>query len=81
MKFPPFILELISRLFSKNPKFFKIIQVISAIIAIITGLPEYLTSLGIVLPDNLITLENKTIAIASIVAMIIAQFPTQESTK
>ena len=78
MKIPDFIKELIARLFSKNPIFFKIIQVISALVVIITGLPEFLTSIGITLPSNLLALENKTIAIASIVAMIIAQFPTQD---
>jgi hypothetical protein len=78
MKIPPFLLELVARLFSQNPTFFRVIQILSAITVIITGLPDFLSSIGVSLPENLLILENKTIAIASIVAMIIAQLPKKD---
>lgn len=81
MKLPPFFTELIARLLSSNPKFFKVIQVLSAITALITGLPDFFTSIGVSLPPNLLLLENKSIAIASIVAMIIAQLPKNDTPK
>jgi hypothetical protein len=75
-----FIAELIGRLFSKNPTFFKVIQVISAIVALITGLPEYLAKAGIDLGPKLLGLENKAIAIAALVALFIAQLPKPDPT-
>lgn len=76
-----FFAELLQRLFSNNPKFFKYVQAISAIIALVTGLPGFLESAGIVLPDWATALESKVAAIAAVITMLIAQLPKQDGSK
>lgn len=73
-----FAFELADRFLSDNPKFFKYIQYVSAGIATITGLPGFLAQCGITLPPQALAIENKTIAIASVVAAFIAQLPKQD---
>ena len=67
-----FLSEIVGRLGSKSPKFFKIIQIIAAIATLVPGIPAFLDYLGITLPDFLIAIENKTIAIAGLVATFIS---------
>ena len=68
-----FLQELIARWKAKSPTFFKVISTITAIAAFITGIPELLTEFGIVLPDFLQAISNKTIAIATLVGFIISK--------
>lgn len=70
-----FFAELVGRLFSKTPAFFKVIQVVSTIVAIVTGLPSIITSLGITLPSSITGLENTVVSIAGLVALFISSLP------
>lgn len=71
-----FVSEFFQRLFQKSPKFFAILNTISVIVAIVTGLPGFLASVGIHLPDALAVLQNQIVAWAAIVALIIGKLPT-----
>lgn len=70
-----FFAELVGRLFSKTPAFFKVIQVVSTIVAVITGLPTILTSLSITLPSSITGLENNVVAICGLVSLFISSLP------
>lgn len=73
-----FWVNLIQRLFTSNPKFFKWIQWVSLAVAAITGLPDFLAFLGINLTGNWLIFENKSLAIAAFVAAIIARLPNKD---
>jgi len=75
--FLAFLSELVSRLQGKTPKFFVVWQWISAIVAGLTGVPEFLRELNIVLPAPFSFFENKIVAIASVVAFMMAKLPVQ----
>lgn len=76
-----FFAELIGRLFSKTPAFFKVIQVISVIVAIVTGLPAMLAGIpGLVLPAFIVALESKVISIAGLVSLFISSLPVETPT-
>lgn len=70
-----YVAELISRLFSKTPAFFKVIQVVSVLVTIVTGLPTILESVGITLPAPFSSLESKVVAIAGLVSLFISSLP------
>lgn len=70
-----FFAELVGRLFSKTPAFFKVIQIVSTVVAVITGLPTVITSLGITLPASIVGLENNVIAICGLVSLFISSLP------
>lgn len=70
-----FLAELVNRLFSKTPTFFKVIQIVSGLTVLIAGLPGFLESLGIPLPAALTLLESKIVAISGIVSFFIASLP------
>ena len=74
-----FLQEFFQRLSTKSPKFFRVIQLITAITTIITGLPEFLKMFNIALPQALSALENKTIAIATMTAFLISKLTTQST--
>lgn len=73
-----FWIDLVSRFFSDNPKFFKYIQYVSIVVAAITGLPELIGYFGITLSGKWLVFENKTLAIAAIVAAFIAKLPNKD---
>lgn len=73
-----FITEFFHRLFSSNPKFFKIVQIISIVVAVATGLPSLFRSAGVDLPEWAGVIESKITAIAAIVTAIIAQLPKRD---
>ena len=75
-----FLAELVNRLFAKSPKFFRIIKVIAAILAIVTGLPGILESLGIHLPDTLAVLQNKVVSIAGLAAFFVSSLTVDRTT-
>lgn len=72
-----FLSEAIQRLSTKAPKFFVVLQWVSGFVSAITGLPEALASFGITLPPQLTVFENKIVAIASLVALVMAKLPVQ----
>jgi hypothetical protein len=76
-----FLKELIQRFFAKSPKFFKIIQVVSMVAFVVTGLPDLIAETGIVLPDYIVAIQNKVIAVASIVSFIISKLTVVDATQ
>lgn len=68
-----FLIELVNRLKTKKPKFFIYLQWITGALGAVTGLPELLTSWGIVLPSATLVLENKIVAACSIGFFIASQ--------
>jgi len=77
--FIDFVSEIFQRLTSKTPKFFVIWQWISATVAAVTGLPGFLQDIGVTLPKALAIGENKIVAIASLVALVMAKLPVQQT--
>lgn len=77
MKIPPFIIELIQRVATNNPKFFKVIQVISAAVAIVAFIPDLLVYLEITSPFWLELLHDKAVKIGALTAVIMAQLPNE----
>jgi hypothetical protein len=71
--FIPFLTDLFVRLFKPTPKFFQVLQVISTILLVISGLPGFLESNGVTLPEPIHSIANKAIGVISIVIIFIAQ--------
>ena len=79
-----FIAELLIRLFGKTPWFFKVVQIISAIIAIVMLGPDILDGIqsgGIELPNTWTSFVKKAVGIAGVVSLVIAQLPVTTSVK
>ena len=75
-KTPNFLTELIIRLFSDNPKFFKVIQAISLGVGGLSAVIMYVKSNAIAeVPAWLGTLDSVSVVIGSVVATVIAQLP------
>jgi hypothetical protein len=74
-----FLAELANRLFSKNPKFFYHVQLISLFVGGVSGLVHYLQSIGIELPKLFAALDNVTVVVSSVIAIILAQLPNDSS--
>ncbi len=72
-----FLAELVTRLFSKNPKFFSTLQLISLVVGGLSGLVYYLQSLGVNMPEFFKILGNINVMVGSVVAIIVAQLPNQ----
>lgn len=68
-----FAAELLTRLFGKTPKFFKIVQILSIVVTLLSGLPAYLQESGVILPEYLNAIASKVVAVCGIVATVIAQ--------
>ena len=81
MKFPPFLIELIKRVATKNPKFFQLIQLVSGAIAIVAFLPDLASYLDFTLPSWANVLHDKAIKIGSLTAILMAQLPNQNATE
>lgn len=75
-----FLQEIVARLKAKSPAFFKVINWIAAITTVLTGLPGLLIQLGITLTPALTILENKTVAIASMAALLISKLTVANAT-
>ena len=75
MKIPPFIIELIQRALSSNPKFFKWIQIVSGIVAVIAFVPDVFAFLEIPSPSWLAVLNDKAIKVGALTAILMAQLP------
>lgn len=68
-----FINELLLRLFSEKPWFFQVVQVLSVVTALITGLPVWLAESGVVLPEAWQAVSSQVVSVAAAVAAFIAQ--------
>lgn len=69
-----FIAELVLRFFSKKPKFFTIIQILSIVTGGVSALISYLESTSVALPVWVASVGNINVIVGSIVAIVIAQF-------
>lgn len=78
MKVPPFLVELVQRFATNNPKFFKVIQAVSAIIAVIAFIPDLLSYLDISSPKWLSVLNDKATKIGALTAIVLAQLPNEQ---
>lgn len=76
-----FFAELINRFFGKSPHFFKVVQIASAIIGIISGLPTALQAMGVDLPDSWDTWILKAVSAASVGALLIAKLTLTQAAK
>lgn len=73
-----FLADLINRMFSKTPHFFRVVRAIMLITMLITGIPEILTQLDIVLPEKIAFIASKTVAIAAMTAAFVSQLAKVE---
>lgn len=81
MKIPPVLLEFVKRIASDNPKFFKWVQVVSAIVAVIAFMPDLLGFLEIQTPSWLDILHDKAIKVGALTAILVAQLPNPQDKK
>ncbi len=75
MKIPPVLIELLQRLLSENPKFFKWIQLVSGIVAVIAFIPDVFAFLEIPSPSWLEVLHSSAIKVGALTAILMAQLP------
>ena len=68
-----FLLDIVRRLIFKTPKFFNVLKTILIVIAVITGLPELLTTAGVVLPMNIDLVVTNIVSVASLMGAFISQ--------
>ena len=78
MKVPQFLVELLQRVATKNPSFFKWIQTISGAVAIVAFIPDLLAYLEIASPEWLGLLNDKAVKIGALTAIIMAQLPNEQ---
>lgn len=76
-----FLAELVTRLFSKNPKFFDKVQLVSLVAGGLSGLVFYLQSVGVELPKLFSALGNLNVLVTSVVSIILSQLPNDSSVK
>lgn len=71
-----FLTELVVRLRTKSPLFFKILQWVSIGVTLVTGVPEFLEYLGVKnLPEWATLLQSKSAGIAALVGIFLAGLP------
>ncbi len=78
MKVPPVVIELFKRIASDNPKFFKWVQALSAIVAVVAFIPDLLAFLEIAAPSWLDVLHDKTVKVGALISIFIAQLPNAD---
>jgi tetrahydromethanopterin S-methyltransferase subunit C len=76
-----FFAELISRLFSKNPSFFKYIQLAAIVLGIVSKVLDAIKDSGVTLPEWIAPLSSVIVQVSSVVAVIIAQLPNPNPAK
>lgn len=81
MKVPPVLIELLQRIASDNPKFFKWLQAISAVVAVIAFVPDLLAYLEIPSPSWLEFLHNSSVKVGALTAILMAQLPNPADKK
>lgn len=70
-----FLAEFFTRLFSKKPKFFEVVQWVSFLTGGVSSAILYLNETGTALPAWVSVVGNVNVIIGSVVALIIAQLP------
>jgi hypothetical protein len=75
-QFLNFLVELVSRLRTKKPKFFVYLQYLTGFMGAVTGLPALLIQWGVTLPPAATVLENKFVAACSAGFFIASQLTT-----
>ena len=70
--------EFIWRLSKDNPRFFKVIQSIALILALVSQIVSYSKSLNLELPLWIMILGDTSVFVASILAAVIAQLPNKD---
>ena len=80
MKLPPFFVDTVKRFVTKNPKYFRHLQVASGIVAVIAFAPELLSYLEIDIPVWMHALESKFVKVGSLLTILIAQLPNEDQT-
>jgi hypothetical protein len=78
---PKPILELASRAFSKNPKFFQYVQILFAVVACISFVPELLSYLSVAVPTWLSHVDMAAVKVGTLVGIFMAQLPNNEPSK
>jgi hypothetical protein len=77
-----FLKETWNRLTSKSPLYFRIVQYISTIVAVIMGLPALLvhfqSDLGLTFPQWVGDYSSKLVGIAAAVAWVLAKLPVKD---
>jgi xanthine/uracil permease len=81
MKVPQFLVELLQRFATKNHSFFKWIQTVSGVVAIVAFLPDLLNYLDISSPSWLEVLHSKAVKIGALTAIVMAQLPNEQPKK
>lgn len=81
MKIPPVLIELLQRALSDNPKFFKWLQLVSAVVAVIAFMPDLFGFLEISVPSWLNILHDKAIKVGALTAILVAQLPNPGNKK
>lgn len=81
MKVPKVIIELVQRLASDNPKFFKWVQFVSAVVGIIAFIPDVFAFLDIAVPEWLTILNDKAVKAGALTAILMAQLPNPNDKK
>jgi hypothetical protein len=76
-----YLVELISRLRTKKPKFFVYLQYVTAAASAVTGLPALLVQWGVTLPPATLILENKFVAACSVGVFIASQLTSSSPTE
>ncbi len=76
-----FLNELIIRLFSDKPWFFKVLQLLSVATAVVTGLPQFLVDSGIALPAAWEAISSQVVSVAAMVAAFVSQLTVTDKTK
>lgn len=74
---PPILKEFIDRVLTENPKFFKYIELVSYLVALIAFLPDVLSFLEVPIPSFLETLHDKAIKVGAITAALMARLPNK----
>lgn len=74
-----FLIEIFTRFRKKSPKFFQIWQWILGVVTALTGLPAFLTDLGVKLPPAALTFENKALGMLTTGMMIMSLMTSQSS--
>lgn len=75
-----FLRETLQRLLTKQPKYFKVISTVSAVLVAVTGIPEALQYFGIDLPTIWDEHINRIVGVASTAAFIISSLTAQNPT-
>jgi hypothetical protein len=73
-----FVVEYLTRQFSSNPMFFRVIQGISFAVAAFVKVPTWLASINVPVPTWLTHFESSSAAITAIIIMIISQLPNND---